>query len=145
MITSMFYELSRQRDESTHQWQFWLHENYKCNIVCYDNEWAREAILCLLNWFLGITKEDAVWFCKWMDCKLIVNTKLTNVHGQSSSIFIFLWFLLVPHIPTLLKKCAFYACQNLGNKMVWRRVSKYWSKVKSSSCFRGSLLLSFCL
>lgn len=28
-------------------------------------------------------------FCKWMDCKLIVSTKLTNVHRQSSSTFLF--------------------------------------------------------
>lgn len=43
-------------------------------------------------------------FCKWMDCKLIVSTKLTNVHRQSSSISLFLWFRFATHIPSLFIK-----------------------------------------
>lgn len=107
VITSMFHELPCQRDENTHQWQFWLHENYKCNIVCSDNEWAREAILWFLNWFLQMTKEVGFGFCKWMDCKLIVSTKLANVHRQSSNIFLFSWFGLATHVPCLFMKCVF--------------------------------------
>lgn len=135
VITSMFHELPCQRDENTHQWQFWLHENYKCNIVCSDNEWAREAILWFLNWFLQMTKEEGFGFCKWMDCKLIVSTKLANVHRQSSNIFLFSWFGLATHIPCLFM--CLYSRQYVRSKMVERIASKCARTVKSTICYPG--------
>lgn len=133
----MFHELPCQRDESTHQWQFWLHENYKCNIVRSDNEWAREAILWFLNWFLWMTKEEGFGFCKWMDCKLIVSTKLTNVHRQSSHICLF-FLIWVSYLHSLsVHEMCLYSCQYVRSKMVGRIAPKCARTVKSAVCYTG--------
>lgn len=150
VITSVFHELPCQRDESPHQWQFWLHENYKCSIVCWDNEWAREAILWFLNWFLWMTKEDGVWaFCKWMDSKLIVSTKLTNVHRQSSSIFLFLWFGFAPHMASLFtkkkRKSVFILARIWDPRLLEERYLNCVGNVESSSCYTGTVASSLLL
>ena len=68
----------------------------------------------------GDKRGRAFGFCKWMDCKLIVSTKLTNVHRQSSNIFTFLWFGLATHIPSLFRKMWLYSCQNFRIQDDWK-------------------------
>lgn len=59
-------------------------------------------------------------FCKWMDCKLIVSTKLTNVHRQSSNIFLFLWFGFATHIPCLFMKMLPLFLPEFGIQDCWK-------------------------
>lgn len=59
-------------------------------------------------------------FCKWMDCKLIVSTKLTNVHRQSSNIFLFLWFGFATHIPSLFIKMLPLFLPEFGIQDGWK-------------------------